>query len=142
MVALDCAAVPHYLRPMHKLKLVVTRPVAASGPTGILPMAIDIFTTIDWSEPPKDMGMPLQALWWLKKGELRVGPEWEKAHTIVQAMEGVPAFDWVHALMHWIEADMGNADYWYRRAGKRRATTSVSAEWEHIAAALSEVTKH
>ena len=85
---------------------------------------------------------PLQALWWLKKGGLRVGPEWEQAHVIVQAMEGVQAFDWVHALMHWIEADMGNADYWYRRAGKRRATASVSSEWEHIAAALSEVTRH
>ena len=105
-------------------------------------MAIDIFTTLDWSEPPKDMGKPLQALWWLKKGELRVGPEWEKAHAIVQSMEGVQAFDWIHALMHWIEADMGNADYWYRRAGKRRATASVSQEWEHIAAVLSEVTKH
>ena len=33
-------------------------------------------------------------------------------------MEGVAEFDWVHALLHWIEADMGNADYWYRRAGK------------------------
>lgn len=105
-------------------------------------MAVDIFTTLDWSEPPKDMSKPLQALWWLKKGELRVGAEWERAHHIVQSMEGVQAFDWVHALMHWIEADMGNADYWYRRAGKRRATASVSAEWEHIAAALSEVTRH
>jgi hypothetical protein len=105
-------------------------------------MGSDIFSTLDWSEPPKDMSKPLQALWWLKKGSLRVGPEWEQAHNIVQSMEGVQAFDWVHALMHWIEADMGNADYWYRRAGKRRATASVSSEWEHIAAALSDVTKH
>ena len=105
-------------------------------------MAVDIFTTLDWSEPPKDMSKPLQALWWLKKGSFRVGDEWEQAHVIVQAMEGVQAFDWVHALMHWIEADMGNADYWYRRAGKKRATASVASEWEHIAAALSEVTKH
>jgi hypothetical protein len=141
-VVLDCFGIPHYLRPMRNLKLVVTRRMAASGPTGYSPMASDIFVTLDWSEPPKDMSKPLQALWWLKKGELRVGPEWEKAHVIVQAMEGVQAFDWVHALMHWIEADMGNADYWYRRAGKRRATASVSQEWEHMAAALSEVTKH
>src|SRR5690606_40476340 len=51
--ALDCAADPAYLRPMHKLKLVVTRPPAPSGPTGISPMAVDIFTTLDWSEPPR-----------------------------------------------------------------------------------------
>jgi len=49
---------------------------------------------------------------------------------------------WGHALLHWIEADMGNADYWYRRAGKRRAAPSVKAEWEVIAQALSGVTKH
>jgi len=142
LATLDRVVNPHYVPPMHKLKLVVTRPLAASGPKGNKPMAADIFSTLDWSEPPKDMSKPLQALWWLKRGELRVGPEWERAHMIVQAMEGVQAFDWVHALMHWIEADMGNADYWYRRAGKRRATASVAQEWEHIAAALSEVTKH
>ena len=52
------------------------------------------------------MSKPLQALWWLRKGEFRVGPEWEEAHRIVQAMEGTAEFDWVHALLHWIEADM------------------------------------
>jgi hypothetical protein len=127
---------------MHKLKLVETGPQAESGPTKVPVMAADIFSTLDWSEPPKDMSKPLQALWWLKKGGFRVGDEWHHAHFIVQTMEGVPAFDWVHALMHWIEADMGGADYWYRRAGKKRATASVSAEWEYIAVALSEITKH
>ncbi|MCD7061153.1 hypothetical protein [Pelagibacterium xiamenense] len=101
-------------------------------------MASNIFTTLDWSEPPKDLSLPLQALWWVKKGEFRMGPEWEEAHRIVQQMEGVEAFDWVHALLHWIEADMGNADYWYRRAGKRRSTPSVAKEWEHMALTLSE----
>jgi hypothetical protein len=105
-------------------------------------MADDIFSSLDWSQPPKDMTKPLQALWWIKKGQLRVGPEWDQAHAIVQSMEGVTEFDWVHALLHWIEADMGNADYWYRRAGKKRATASVSAEWQHIAATLSGVTRH
>ena len=105
-------------------------------------MADDIFTSLDWSAPPKDMTKPLQALWWAKKGELKVGPEWEQAHAIVQMQEGVFEFDWVHALLHWIEADMGNADYWYRRAGKKRSAPSVKAEWEVIAQALSGVTKH
>ena len=86
--------------------------------------------------PAATLAPPVAALWWAAKGD------WEKAHTIVQSMEGVQAFDWVHALMHWIEADMGNADYWYRRAGKKRATASVAAEWQHIAVALSGVTKH
>ena len=92
--------------------------------------------------PPAGLSPALQALWWVRKGEFRVGPEWEEAHRIVQAMEGTQEFDWVHALLHWIEADMGNADYWYRRAGKKRSAPSVKAEWEVIAQALSGVTKH
>jgi len=103
----------------------------------VVPTMPDVFSTLDWSEPPKDMTKPLQALWWIRKGGFVVGPEWEQAHAIVQLAEGVEAFDWVHALLHWIEADMGNADYWYRQAGKRRATPSVSAEWQHIAEALT-----
>ena len=105
-------------------------------------MSVDIFTSEDWSQPPKDMSKPLQALWWIRKGEYRVGPEWEEAHVIVQAMEGTFEFDWVHALLHWIEADMGNADYWYRRAGKRRTAPSVSQEWEHMAMMLSDAPRH
>ena len=85
----------------------------------------DVFTTLDWSAPPKDMSKPLQAMWWIKKGGFRVGPEWEEAHRIVQSMEGTFEFDWVHALLHWIEADMGNADYWYRQAGRKRAPPAL-----------------
>lgn len=105
-------------------------------------MSADIFTSEDWSQPPRDMSKPLQAMWWIRKGAFRVGPEWEEAHAICQAMEGVAEFDWVHALLHWIEADMGNADYWYRRSGKRRSAPNVKAEWEHIARELSGVTQH
>lgn len=105
-------------------------------------MAADIFSSADWSAPPRDMSLPLQALWWIRKGNFRIGPEWEEAHRIVQTMEGVQAFDWVHALLHWVEADMGNADFWYRQAGKRRAAPSVAQEWEHIALALSEATRN
>jgi len=102
----------------------------------------DVFSTLDWSAPPKSLSLPLQALWWLKKGGLRSGgPEWEQAHLILQNGEGVPAFDWIHALAHWIEADMGNADYWYRRAGRRRSTRSVSEEWNLMALELSEKTE-
>jgi hypothetical protein len=126
---------------MRKLRLVdlPAKPVVSFQRIGSM---ADVFTTLDWSAPPKDMSKPLQALWWIKKGGLKVGPEWEEAHVIVQAMEGTFEFDWVHALLHWIEADMGNADYWYRRAGRKRATASVSAEWEHIARELSGVTQH
>ncbi len=97
-----------------------------------------IESSLDQAEPPRDMSKPLQAMWWLKKGGLRVGPEWEQAHQICQSMEGTKPFDWVHALAHWIEADMGNADYWYRRAGEKRTKPSVAEEWDHIVAELSQ----
>src|SRR5690606_41791770 len=74
LATLDRVANPHYVPPMHKLKLVVTRPLAASGPKGNKPMAADIFSTLDWSEPPKDMSKTLRALWRLKRGGRRAGP--------------------------------------------------------------------
>lgn len=97
-----------------------------------------IIESLDRSEPPRDLTKPLQALWWLKKGGLVIGPEWEQAHNICQAGEGIRAFDWVHALAHWIEADLGNADYWYRCAGEKRTKPSVSEEWAFIVSELSE----
>ena len=98
--------------------------------------------TFDTPEPPATLSPPLQALWWLGKGGLAPGPEWERAHAICQTAEGTPDYDRVHALAHWIEGDTSNADYWYRRAGKKRSAPNVKAEWEVMAQALSGVTRH
>lgn len=83
----------------------------------------------DTTEPPAHLSAPLRALWWLKKGGLRPGPEWERAHEICQEAEGTPDYDRVHALAHWIEGDRANSDYWYRRAGARREGADPAAEW-------------
>ncbi len=85
--------------------------------------------------PHADLTPPLQALWWLKKGGLVVGLEWEKAHAICQQDEGNPSYDIVHALAHWIEGDEANAGYWYRRAGGNRAAT-IAEEWERVVGEL------
>ncbi|MEM8540604.1 MAG: hypothetical protein AAGF25_06580 [Pseudomonadota bacterium] len=53
----------------------------------------------------------------LEAGEYKLGPEWEIAHNIAQAHEGKREFDHIHALVHRIEGDSFNAQYWYRRAG-------------------------
>ena len=53
--------------------------------------------------PPAALSPPQQALWWLKKGQLAMGPEWRKAHDLCQTREGEHAYDLVHALVHWIE---------------------------------------
>jgi hypothetical protein len=78
---------------------------------------------------------PLQALWWLRKGGFAMGPAWETAHELCQQQEGDRAHDLVHALAHWIEGDMGNASYWYRRVGRQRAL-SIPEEWEAVAGEL------
>ena len=100
-------------------------------------MADRIDSTIENSAPPADMDRALQALWWLRKGNMRTGPEWERAHEICQASEGVKEFDWIHALAHWIEGDASNADYWYRRAGEVRGGADPAAEWDRIAERLN-----
>lgn len=95
-----------------------------------------ILGSFDSDAPPQGLARPLEALWWLKKGGLAMGPEWQQAHRLCQAEEGERAHDLVHALAHWIEGDESNAAYWYRRAGSKRAA-SVATEWQRIATELS-----
>jgi hypothetical protein len=44
----------------------------------------------------------------------------------------------VHAYLHRVEGDPGNAAYWYRQAGKPAAAGPLEAEWEAIASAMIE----
>lgn len=88
--------------------------------------------------PPDDLPPSLQALWWLKKGRLVVGIEWEKAHAICQQHEGNPVYDLIHALAHWIEGDENNAKYWYQRIGAKRAAT-IAAEWERVVGEMGRI---
>jgi hypothetical protein len=43
---------------------------------------------------------------------------------------------WVHAYLHRKEGDLGNAGYWYGRAGRPVATDPLDAEWTRIVSAL------
>lgn len=43
---------------------------------------------------------------------------------------------WVHAYLHRVEGDPGNAAYWYGRAGKPAASGDLDEEWSMIVAAL------
>jgi len=79
--------------------------------------------------PPSDLSLALVALWRAAKGD------WDGAHDAAQADEG-GAGDWVHAYLHRKEGDVGNAAYWYRRAGKPVCPTSLEDEWAAIAEAL------
>ena len=48
--------------------------------------------------------------------ELALAEKWEAAHEVVQQYEDDTTAAWIHAVLHKIEGDPGNARYWYRRA--------------------------
>jgi hypothetical protein len=89
----------------------------------------DFRASLSGTAPAKSLEPPLAALWWAAKGE------WDKAHTIVMNEETADAA-WVHAYLHRVEGDLGNAGYWYRQAGQPVAKDSLEAEWERIVSAL------
>ncbi len=49
-------------------------------------------------------------------GHLKQG-KWQEAHEIVQQDESKLGC-WAHGIVHLVEGDVGNARYWYRRAGR------------------------
>jgi hypothetical protein len=53
----------------------------------------------------------------LKAVELALAGEWDAAHKLVQQYEDGTAA-WIHAVLHKMEGDPGNARYWYRRADR------------------------
>lgn len=79
----------------------------------------------------------LSALTALEEENFAMGEAWEKAHIISQAQEGVPAYDRLHALCHRIEGDLGNAGYWYRRAGVSAFSGSFAEEKRALEAELN-----
>ena len=70
---------------------------------------------------------------------LAAAGDWDGAHRLVQD-DPSPEAAWVHAHLHRVEGDLGNAGYWYRRAGKPAATGDLDQEREAIGAALVRVT--
>ena len=91
----------------------------------------DLRASLSSAAPAPGLAPPLAALWWAAKGD------WDAAHKIVQNESSRDAA-WVHAYLHRVEGDLGNAGYWYRQAGQPAATDSLEAEWERIAAALNK----
>lgn len=89
----------------------------------------DFRTTLSDAAPPDSLPPALQALWHDANGK------WDRAHQIVQDIDSAEAA-WVHAYLHRKEGDLGNARYWYRRAGHPEATASLDDEWEAIVADL------
>jgi len=83
------------------------------------------------SEAPNEASPLQRALWHAKQGA------WAKAHTIAQDIEGSEGSA-VHAYLHRVEGDDGNAGYWYSRAGRKRFAGSLDEEWNSLVAEFSE----
>jgi len=64
--------------------------------------------------------------------------DWHGAHELVQQHEGEAHADWLHAVLHRMEGDLGNARYWYRRSGRMLPENeSPEAELARIADTLA-----
>jgi len=48
--------------------------------------------------------------------ELALAGKWDAAHQLVQQYENDATAAWIHAVLHKIEGDQTNSQYWYRRA--------------------------
>lgn len=86
-------------------------------------------SSLNQQDPPIAISVYLQALWYDGKDD------WHKAHNIIQDIDDKKAA-WVHAYLHRKEGDVGNARYWYTRAGKTFPSLSLQQEWENITEAF------
>jgi hypothetical protein len=79
---------------------------------------------------PTNLCPEAQALWHTKAGN------WEEAHNIAQEIH-TPLGSWIHALLHVIEGDQWNGDYWFSKAKKpSRGPKDVDALWDEISAVV------
>jgi len=95
-------------------------------------MQIEEFrSSLSLDAPPPALSAPLAALWWDAKGD------WARAHGLVDELE-TPEGMAVHAYLHRKEGVEWNAEYWYRRAGKRFHRPELDTEWQALVEGLAE----
>lgn len=81
--------------------------------------------------PPAGASVLERCLWHARAGQ------WDASHDLCQDVPGT-AGSWVHAWLHRQEGDLGNAGYWYSRAGREMPPQGLSLEdeWMQIATEL------
>jgi hypothetical protein len=93
-------------------------------------MNIEIFRASSKNKkPPEELSSPLEAMWYQGKGD------WEEAHRLAQSQNN-SSVSWVHAYLHRVEGDLGNAAYWYHLADRPVCNLRLGDEWEEIVAEL------
>ena len=82
------------------------------------------------AEPPPGLSPEIVTLWLIK------AKRWEEAHAIAQEIPSRIG-SWLHALLHLIEGDIGNAGYWFARANRPVVPpVEIDAEWIRLAEAI------
>lgn len=81
----------------------------------------DFRNSLSQANPPAVSDL-LKALWFEGKGD------WESAHNIAQDIHNNDG-SWIHAYLHRVEGDLGNASYWYSRANRKMPSASLKDEW-------------
>ncbi len=69
--------------------------------------------------------------------DLAILGKWEDAHQIVQDLDQPYAY-WIHAILHKIEGDNSNANYWYRLAKQKQSNLSTLEELQLIKSKLTQ----
>jgi hypothetical protein len=93
-------------------------------------MTIEQFRqTLAGEAAPEGISAALHAMWHDAKGN------WTEAHEVAQGIDDRTG-SWVHAYLHRKEGDLGNAGYWYRRAGQPTPHDPLEQEWARIVSAL------
>lgn len=86
---------------------------------------IEFKDSLKSDQPPRDLPVPLTALWYDGKGN------WDMAHHEVDHLDD-PTSALIHAYLHRKEGDVWNADYWYRSAKEIRPQISLEEEWQQL----------
>ena len=69
--------------------------------------------------------------------DVALGGDWQGAHLVAQDHEDDEVANWLHAVVHRMEGDEGNARYWYGRCKRAlRPDVSTADELREIRAAL------
>ena len=89
-------------------------------------MQYDDFIKLTEKQNPSEklFGIHL-AIWYI------LNDNWDLAHKTAQKLNTKIACQ-VHAYLHRVEGDLGNAHYWYSRADMEPATTSLETEISDI----------
>jgi hypothetical protein len=91
---------------------------------------VDAFLACLGADQPPSFATPmLRAIWHGLRGD------WDAGHELAQAQDDAEGA-WVHAWLHRIEGDLGNADYWYQRAHQAARRDDIRSEGLDIARVL------